>query len=229
LEDLPLPKELEARPQKRQREKKTSSKTSKEAASKNRRPKGRGRRKSLARFVLIAAGILLLIAGVISVAPQLLEPPIPPDFKLSVSSPNATRARIYLDGQDTGQKAPALLQGLKPDVEYLIKLSAPGYESQERRVQIKGTDLLERSEQSLRVFLKRARGSLKITSTPNGASVTMGDRYLGKTPIKRRNLKRTEGDIRITFTHPKCRPLSLIFSWGNDVNSEVKAPLRCSR
>ena len=229
LEDLPLPEELEARPAKRQRKKKTSSKHPKKVSSKNRRPKGRGRRKSLARFILLAAGVLSLIVGAISIAPQLLAPPIPPEFKLSVSSPNASRARIYLDGQDTGQRAPALLQGLKPDVEYLAKLSAPGYESQERRVQVKGTDLLERSEQSLRIFLKRARGTLKITSTPNGASVTMGDRYLGKTPIKRRNLKRTEGDIRITFTHPKCRSMSLIFSWGNDVNSEVKAPLKCSR
>ena len=221
--------ESASRSPKRSRKNGKSTSEPKPAQHKVRRPKGRGRRKSLARFVLVTGAIVLVVVGGISVIPKLLAPPIPDDYKLSVSSPNASRARIYLDGQDTGQRTPALLQGLKPDVEYLVKLSAPGYEAQERRVQVKGAELIERSEQSLRVFLKRARGSIKIVSNPSGASVTMGDRYLGQTPIKRRNIKRSEEDIRITFTHPKCRPLSRIFSWGDEVESEVKVSLKCSR
>lgn len=197
-----------------------------------RRAKGKGQRKSVARYVIIVAAVLVIGVGAVTLASKLLKPPVPSTFTLRVTSPNAKGARVYLDGGDTGQRTPALLQNLlKPDIEYLIKLKAAGYEAQERKVLITSQQLAERPEQEqlLRVSLPRAKGTLRVTSTPSGATVMMGDQYLGKTPITRSGLTRSEESVRVIFQHPKCKRMSRVFSWRDEVESSIDVQLRCSR
>ena len=87
---------------------------------------------------------------------------------------------MYRDGQDTGQFTPALLQGLKPNIEYLIKVDASGYEPKTRPIKYSAEQLVKQKEQSLRLFMKRAKGTLRVKSDPPGASVYLKGAYLGK-------------------------------------------------
>ena len=211
--------EVRSRKEDRRKQKKKSPQTSGR----------RKRRANPARFVMVAAMVLLLGIGGYALIVQLSKPQAPQRYLLSVSA-NATGARVYLDGQDTGLRTPALLQGLKPNVEYLIKLNAQGYETQESPFIAREDRLIkEGGTLEMRMFLEAAKGTLHVFSKPSNAAVFMGDQYLGRTPLHKPNLKRDQGDIRLRFNRKGCRTTSKIFSWGDRIEEEIEVTLRCKR
>ena len=153
---------------------------------------------------------------------------VPTQFDLSVSA-TPTRARIFQDGQDTGRSTPAILNNLKPDREYLLELRAPGYKTQEKRFKLTTQELSERTDAnpSVRLFLKRAKGNLYVTSTPSGATVYAGDRELGRTPVRKRGLKKSAAGLRLTLRRVGCKTERLILEWTNDPEERVHADLKC--
>ena len=141
-------------------------------------------------------------------------------YSLSVSS-NAQGAKVYRDGQDTGQFTPALLQGLKPNIDYMIKVSAKGYDPEEDKV-VYSPEFIAKSKEAnkelaLRFFLKRAKGALRAKSTPSGATVYLGNEYLGKTPFYKRSVERSEGGVQLKFRKSGCETKTVILNWGNDL------------
>ena len=205
---------------------KTRDKSKKTKSSKGAKPSSKARSNSSSKLTLIIGIILLIVVLAVVVAPKLLKPAAPAQYALSVSA-NAQGAKVYRDGQDTGQFTPALLQGLKPNIQYLIKVKAQGYEVIEKPVMFSSEALLNQTEQSLRLFLTRAKGSLRINSTPSGASVYMDNNYLGKTPIFKRNVERAEGGVELKFRREGCDAKTVILTWGDDLKSVIDTPLNC--
>jgi serine/threonine protein kinase len=189
-------------------------------------PKTKARSKSSSNLVMVIGGVIILSAVILGLGTKLLKPAAPSQYVLSVSA-NAQGAKVYRDGQDTGQYTPALLQGLKPGVEYMIKISATGYESMEQSVSFDVDRISKQREQSLRLFLKRATGTLRVKSTPSDASVYMNNEYLGKTPLYKRSIERAEGGVEIKFRREGCDPKTVILTWGDDLDSLIDTSLRC--
>lgn len=189
-------------------------------------PKTKARSKSSSNLVMVIGGVIILSAVILGLGTKLLKPAAPSQYVLSVSA-NAQGAKVYRDGQDTGQYTPALLQGLKPSVEYKIKISATGYESMEQSVSFDVDRISKQREQSLRLFLKRATGTLRVKSTPSDASVYMNNEYLGKTPLYKRSIERAEGGVEIKFRREGCDPKTVILTWGDDLDSLIDTSLRC--
>ncbi len=188
--------------------------------------RGRGRGSSASKLILTLGLLVIMVVVSLSFSPLLFKASTPKSYTLSVSS-NAQGAKVYRDGQDTGQFTPALLQGLKPGVEYLIKLDSRGYEAKDQRVVYSPESLIKNKEQSLRLFLKRSKGTLKVKSIPSDASVYMNNSYLGKTPIYKRNVIRSESGIEIKFRKDGCESKTVILNWGDDLESQIKVPLKC--
>ena len=194
------------------------------------KPSGASRkqRSNPIKYVLIVVIILAVIFGGATLVNKFLAPSIPEQYQLSVSG-LPPGARIYLDGQDTGMKTPALLQGLKPDVEYLIKLTAAGYESKEQTFVARGEELVKKPNPDARIFLNPAKGQIRINSVPPNATVRMGGEIIGKTPLIRKGVTRAPGDIRIDFLLKGCKPETRSFAWGDRVEEELSIKLKCDK
>jgi hypothetical protein len=126
-------------------------------------------------------------------------------------------------------KTPGLLQGLRPDVKYEIKLTASGYESKEQSFIARGEELVKKPNQAIRVFLTPAKGQIRINSIPPNATVRMGGKIIGKTPLIRKEITRSPGDIRIDFLLSGCKPETRSFSWGDRVEEELSIKLKCDK
>ena len=213
----------------KKREKSASKKSSKPKgkSKKNSKPNSKARSSSPKLTLLIGAALIIIILATI-LGPKLIKPAAPTRYALSVSA-NAQGAKVYRDGQDTGQFTPALLQGLKPGLQYLIKVKAQGYEAIEKPVMFTSEAIATQSEQDLRLFLKRAKGTLRINSTPSGASVYMNNDYLGKTPIFKRSIERSESGVELKFRRKGCDAKTVILTWGDDLKSFVDTSLSCRK
>ena len=214
----------------KKREKSANKKSSKPKgkSKKNSKPSSKARSSSSPKLTLLIGVALILIILATILGPKLIKPAAPTRYALSVSA-NAQGAKVYRDGQDTGQFTPALLQGLKPGLQYLIKVKALGYEAIEKPVMFTSEAIATQNEQSLRLFLKRAKGTLRINSTPSGASVYINNDYLGKTPIFKRNIERSEGGIELKFRRKGCDAKTVILTWGDDLKSFVDTSLSCRK
>ena len=200
----------------------TKSRSSKKAQA----PMGRARGRGQSKLAMILGIVVFLLAIGSVIVPKLLRQPLPQSYSLSVSA-NAQGAKVYRDGQDTGQFTPALLQGLKPNVEYMIKVEATGYEAKTRSVKYSGEQLLKKKEPLVRFLMKRAKGTLRVKSSPSGVSVYLKGSYLGKTPIYKRNMDREVGGVELKFRKDGCDPKDLILQWGEDLESVVDVSLKC--
>ena len=226
--DLVQPDVAPAPTPKGKREKSANKKEKKQKSKskKTSKPSSKARSSSSSKLSLVVGlGLIIVILATV-LGPKLIKPAAPTQYTLSVSA-NAQGAKVYRDGQDTGQFTPALLQGLKPGLQYLIKVKAQGYEAIEKPVIFTSEAITNQNEQSLRLFLKRAKGTLRINSTPSGASVYMNNDYLGKTPIFKRNIVRAEGGVELKFRHQDCDSKTVILTWGDDLKSFIDTPLNC--
>jgi len=115
---------------------------------------------------------------------------------LSVNS-NPAGAKILLDGQDTGRKTPASLDGLKPGKTYKVRLVIDGYGLFEdsvvadpsRTVSVNGT-------------LVQQFGALTVDSQPWAVVVVDGEEK-GTTPIA--GLKLAVGEHSLALGNPKLK------------------------
>jgi hypothetical protein len=85
-------------------------------------------------------------------------------------------ARVLLNGQEIGDKTPALLRDMACGMQR-VKLTLAGYRDAEEVVEIKN-----RSDSRVNVALVKEKGRLRISSTPSGADIYVGTRKVGTTP-----------------------------------------------
>ena len=112
---------------------------------------------------------------------------------------------------------------------YLVEDFHVRNESEEKKIIHKAESINNKGEKTLRLFLKRAKGSLRVKSLPPNAAVYLGNEYLGKTPFYKRNVKRSEGGVQLKFRKDGCDSKTVILNWGDDLESKVSVSLKCKK
>jgi len=107
-------------------------------------------------------------------------------------------AEVYLDGRSVGE-APARLERVE-EGEYSLRLVKPGYETTEDKVVIKKDVTLTVDEK-----LVKARGSLRVESTPPGVQIMLDGRAAGVTPLTIENV--SGGLHSLSFKREYFEPL----------------------
>jgi cytochrome c5 len=102
------------------------------------------------------------------------------------SSPKAARlslayspvtAKVTIDGKVVASRSPASLT--LPAGNHLLRLSAPGYVTQDRQINVANG-----AEKALSVALSPAMGVISISSSPAGATISINGVPRGKTPLR---------------------------------------------
>ncbi len=147
-------------------------------------PTDRTERSSALRRIGIAASIVMILGSVGFVYWQLLHPRLFPPVKLTqpilgeaIVDSTPQGATIIIDGTDTGKLTPAHLTDLQVGKSYALKLSKTGYSNVEQ-------SLVAASAQTpttVTLSLAEARGTLQLSSVPNGAEIQMDGAPTGKT------------------------------------------------
>lgn len=109
------------------------------------------------------------------------SPPLPP--KIILES-NPSGAKIYLNDRDTGLVTPTTLENLPPGSKHQLGIFLPNYKFFRTPFEAKPNET-----QRFHVELILDYGSLKITSTPSGATVRLDGKLLGNTPLLKEGLK----------------------------------------
>jgi hypothetical protein len=104
--------------------------------------------------------------------------------------PQGIASQVFVDGDLRG-KAPAAFGGIPVGLRSLT-VAAPGFEPFIQQVQV-----VEGETSAVLAGLKPLTGGLQLRSTPSGASVFDGMRFLGKTPLRLADLPL--GTMHLTF------------------------------
>lgn len=132
------------------------------------------RRLSAGTLVLIAA---VLVAGIAVVATLTYRALHPATASLNVlSAPSG--AQVLLDGQDTGQRTPALLTGLALGREHVVTLRHPEAAEAQRTFRFG-----QPGQHAYQFNLEQLKEVLVIQSEPPACDVLVDDELRGQTPI----------------------------------------------
>ncbi|MEE2902254.1 MAG: serine/threonine-protein kinase [Myxococcota bacterium] len=92
------------------------------------------------------------------------------------SSPKG--AAISINGKPTNLKTPAILRNLKPESVQRLQLSLSDYASDRANFKVQSTALTR-----INKSLKLSRPNLEIETEPKGATIMLGHRNLGESPV----------------------------------------------
>lgn len=191
-------------------------------------PAGRGfleRLASPAGVTALALIALLVYAGV-TLIPTLLAEDSPPVGVLVLTT-LPPGAAISVDGQDTGKITPARLENVPPGAEKEVTFTLKGYESHTESIAVTDADVKsETREVKRRVFLKKSKGTLSITSTPPGAEVYLDARYIGNTPHEELNLARDKNELRLVLRKEGFRDYPAVLTWNDEVKLDLDVMMK---
>ncbi|HEY5949686.1 MAG TPA: serine/threonine-protein kinase [Kofleriaceae bacterium] len=92
----------------------------------------------------------------------------------------------------TTHKNPTRL-GVEADAKFRVHIEKEGYEPFDQERTIKANETLVIAPE-----LRKAKAILRVTTTPDGAQVTLKGKLLGETPLVRNDLEATNGELVIT-------------------------------
>ncbi len=174
--------------------------------------------------------VLLLGYGLFAFLPTLFaeEPPTQVTLIIESFPPGAT---VALGGQDTGKTTRAEIADLDVGQPYAIRLERKGYEPLEETIVFKPEDAVPpdgseaQAEIERRFFLRRAKRSLVVESDPEGAEVYHNGKYMGDTPLTKKDVDRTEDKMVLILKKAGFRDLQMTVNWGDDTEKTVKGEL----
>ena len=144
----------------------------------------------LAEQIIVAAGRETLHSFVLEKLPG----------KVTISSQPVSGARIFVDGNLLGETP---INGVKiASGNHLLRLEKERYLPQEKQLVVKGGG----EQQSVMLELLPGWGTVTLTSTPAGATVSQGEQVLGTTPL---TLELMAGDVLLTFGKEGFSPTTL--------------------
>lgn len=229
LEDLVTSKEQEEQSalekknakknaKKRTKKESTQPKKTKEKSSKTKNKSTRVRQKSFITKVIYLIGLLIFTGLLVTLLlPRLMKDSIPDFISMSVSSVPSP-AKIFIDGRDIGQSTPAELSKIYLDRNYEITLKKNGHESQSKTFNYKKDQWSKTRIYQKKFFLESSPGELTVTSSPSSARVFYKNKFLGTTPLVKKDMPREEGELLLIVKHRNFKdPKTMIFSWDNQI------------
>ncbi len=176
--------------------------------------------------VTVLALLALLVYAGITLIPTLLAEDAPPVGVLVLTT-LPPGAAISVDGQDSGKRTPARLENIAAGVEKEITFTLKGYETHTETIGVTAADVkTETREVKRRVFLKKSKGTLSVTSTPPGAEVYLDARYIGNTPHEELNLARDKNELRLVLRKEGFRDYPAVLTWNDEVKLELDVTMK---
>jgi hypothetical protein len=187
--------------------------------------------KRLGRWLATPAGITVLVlvalAGYAAATflPTLLADEAPMTATLVLDSvPRG--AKVTLDGKATAQETPATLSGLSTGANHTVVLELSGFEQHTEVVNVSAEEASGAGEVRRRIFLKKALGTLHVRSEPVGAEVYLDGKYVGDTPITRRNMDRDKERFLLLLRKDGFREQREIVEWKEKTELTLDFPLQ---
>ncbi len=125
-------------------------------------------------------------------------------------------AKVVLDGTDTGEATPARIEQMQPGASHDIRLEKKGYETHSESITLSPEELRGGGEIKRRIFLKKAKGKLKVKSTPPGAEVFVDGSYVGDTPLTKKDLSRERNEVLLLVKKHGFRETRAVLTWDNE-------------
>ena len=100
-------------------------------------------------------------------------------------------AALSVDGKPAGN-TPLKIE--LPEGNYLLQINADGFKTWQTRLAVK----LNQTQDITDIQLQPADGTLALQTTPSGANVTIGQKFVGKTPLNVPLSANTQHEIRIS-------------------------------
>jgi len=175
--------------------------------------------------------LLVLACGVFAFLPTLFADP-PPTIATLIVKTTPEGARVYLNGEDTGQTTEARIPDLAIGIEHSIRMELNGYVTQDEVIEIKPSAIDPNAEGVPEVnrvyFLRRATRTLKVETVPPAAEVYVKGKYLGDTPLSKEDVG--GGDEMVLMIRKQgFRDHSEKVEWGADTEKTVKVELEASK
>ena len=109
---------------------------------------------------------------------QSLNVRLAPNWAEVEVSSSPAGAEIWIDGEQTGQTTPAIVQALAGEREIQVKLD--GHRTHRQRI----FSQAGKPQTLAPITLQQADAMLRVTSSPAGAGVTINGRFVGTTPVE---------------------------------------------
>jgi eukaryotic-like serine/threonine-protein kinase len=174
--------------------------------------------------VTVMALLGLLIYAAVEYFPVLLEPEVTTAVLVIGSAPSG--AMVYIDGQTTGKTTPTQIDGLEVGGQHEVKLQRDGYRSHVEKLEMTGLSN-EKGVVEVRrqFFLQRARGTLEVISKPPQAEVYLDGRYIGDTPVLKRNIKRQKKQLFLLIRKSGFIEKKESLEWGQKTSIKLDVQL----
>lgn len=174
-----------------------------------------------------AAGLsLFLAAGLAFLSWKFFAPPSPPSAAealkgtLQIFSEPAGAA-IFLDGEPTGHKTPAILEDLELGKTHAVALTLEKYGREEKNIELANADPV-----SLSFGLTKHVGVLNVISEPSGASILVNNIATGKiTPATLDDLA-LNSEYKVTLSKPGYEDFEQPISLASTQPQKMMAALR---
>ena len=132
-------------------------------------------------------------------------------------------ATIYLDGDNTGKKTPAVLDDVDTGGGHEIVIKLDGFQDGLRQ----GVQTKPAQEEAVRFTLERVDVEIKLDSEPSGASVYVDGTKIGKTPVSfSRNPELPPAEVVLKKSRCKTLKTALAMSAAESENTHNLA-LKC--
>ncbi len=176
--------------------------------------------------ITVIALLALLVVAAFTIVPMLM-PEEGPRLGTLVLDTVPSGARVVVDGQDTGKRTKTrienVLAGDSKEVTFLLR----GYEPYTEAIAVKEGDLRgEKREVERRFYLKKALGSIVITSTPAGAEVYLDANFIGTTPHEHKGMKRDRNELRLVLRKDGYRDYPATLTWNDETRLVLDATLK---
>lgn len=196
-------------------------------------PPSAGRGLSLLKRLATPAGVtglalvaLLVYAGV-TLFPTLFADAPPPLATLVLTTLPRDGASVEIDGEMTAERTPARIEGIQVGTEKTVTFKLKGFEPHTEVIRITASQMRgDLHEIEKRVFLKKSKGALSITSQPPGAEVYLDARYIGNTPHEEKNLARDTNELRLVLRKEGYRDYPAVLTWNDEVRLELDVALK---
>ena len=174
--------------------------------------------------VTVIAFLGFLTYAALEYIPALMDPPSTEAILVLSSVPPG--ASIEIDGKKSEQKTPARITGFQVGQQHEVKVVRTGYRTQTEKVEMQGMvnpdGVIEVRRQ---FFLHRALGTLEVVSNPPKAEVYLDGRYIGETPLVKRNLARKKKKTSVLIRKNGFLEKREVLNWGSRVSVRLEVNL----
>ncbi|MCB9522853.1 MAG: PEGA domain-containing protein [Myxococcales bacterium] len=192
-----------------------------------------GRKKTGLAKLFSPKGVTALgILALLGVAAFLVKPfftkqdPAAANLTLVVKAVPAN-ATVTLDGAERAKTTPARIEGLVPGTQHNLRVEVSGFTPYEETFTVP----VESQDGELRksVFLRKAMGVLLLKTEPPGAEIYMDGKYIGDTPLTKKQLDRDKNEIVLLIRKDGFQDRREVLTWGEQTTLEHTVQLKANK